>query len=369
MNALTQALTHITPPPFVAPSEYDGLEYRWRFITFRPAYFETEAYLLLALGGFILVAIIGISYNKNKANSWYADLVSQAYQCRFDLSLTPLLTSQFSTTSPLTWDGYSDAFTFSTGRRVIAALHTIFTLRPRHDPFQALFQLARGLVDVQYAPQDVVELDFALAEGAVPNDFVWAVVNKRELRGVKDARWDLTFTKTTDHPAFPANISVMSEFADITEALLKYTPLPALLKELSSMDGFRSLSVTDQPRVRPDAVASSSKKHVILSLYVSSSAVPATLFSFIDSLSKITLRPETKNKLRKAREELEKTLREEAEREEKEKEEEVNEDKRAEKRRKEEERISKLSAAEQQKYLERERKRSLRKSQGRTVRK
>ncbi len=87
MNALTQALTHITPPPFVAPSEYDGLEYRWRFIAFRPACtsqltgqkekltgsipdFEKEAYLLLALGGFILVSIIGISYNKRKASSW-----------------------------------------------------------------------------------------------------------------------------------------------------------------------------------------------------------------------------------------------------------------------------------------------------------
>ncbi len=161
----------------------------------------------------------------------------------------------------------------------------------------------------------------------------------------------------------------MSEFADVTEALLKSTSLPVLLKELSSMDGFRSLSVTDQPRVRPDAVASSPKKHVILSLYVSSSAVPATLFSFVDSLSKITLRPETKNKLRKSREDLEKILKQEAGREEKEKKEEVNEDKRAEKRRKEEERIGKLSATEQQKYLDRERKRNLRKSQGRTVRK
>ncbi|KAK0491041.1 hypothetical protein IW261DRAFT_1413438 [Armillaria novae-zelandiae] len=356
MNALTQALTHITPPPFVAPSEYDGLEYRWRFIAFRPAYFEKEAYLLLALGGFILVSIIGISYNKRKASSWIT-------------KQRPLLISQFTTTSPLTWDGYSDAFTFSTGRRVVSALHTTFALRPRHDPFQALFQLGRGLVDVQYAPKDVVELDFTLAEGAVPNDFVWAVVNKRELRVVKDDRWDLTFTKTTDHPALPSNISVMSEFADVTEALLKSTTLPVLLQELSSMDGFCSLSVTDQPRVRPDTVTSSSKKHLILSLHVSSSAVPATLFSFVDSLSKITLRPETKNKLRKSREDLEKILKQEAEREEKEKKEEVNEDKRAEKRRKEEERIGKLSAAEQQKYLDRERKRNLRKSQGRTVRK
>lgn len=32
--------------------------------------FEKEAYLLLALGGFILVSIIGISYNKRKASSW-----------------------------------------------------------------------------------------------------------------------------------------------------------------------------------------------------------------------------------------------------------------------------------------------------------
>jgi hypothetical protein len=44
----------------------------------------------------------------------------------------------------------------------------------------------------------------------------------------------------------------------------------------------------------------------------------ANVFPFIDSLGKLSLRPETKNKLRKTREDLEKELKVEAEKEKKE---------------------------------------------------
>ena len=73
------------------------------------------------------------------------------------------------------------------------------------------------------------------------------------------------------------------------------------------------------------------------------------------------LRPETRTKLKKAREEVEKQLREDAQREKKEEEE---EEKAAARKKARDERVSKLSAAEQQKVLEREKKRLLRKSQG-----
>ena len=59
-----------------------------------------------------------------------------------------------------------------------------------------------------------------------------------------------------------------------------------------------------------------------------------------------SLRPETRIKLKKAREEIEKQLKEEAEREKKE---EVAEEKAAAKKKAEEERLSRLSAADQKK--------------------
>lgn len=85
--------------------------------------------------------------------------------------------------------------------------------------------------------------------------------------------------------------------------------------------------MTDQPRQRPEGPlpARSRQKHVLLSLSVPSSghvadttAIVAALFPFIDSLSTVNLRPETKNKLKKIREDLDKDLKADSEKEKKE---------------------------------------------------
>lgn len=73
----------------------------------------------------------------------------------------------------------------------MASLHTVFTLQPRHDLLQWLFQTGRTLVDLHYRPTDDIQLDFKLLPGALPNDFVWAIVAKEELRSIKNDRWDL----------------------------------------------------------------------------------------------------------------------------------------------------------------------------------
>ena len=35
-QGLKQVLSLLTPPPLVVPEDYDGLEYRWKFLVFRP---------------------------------------------------------------------------------------------------------------------------------------------------------------------------------------------------------------------------------------------------------------------------------------------------------------------------------------------
>ena len=72
----------------------------------------------------------------------------------------------------------------------------------------------------------------------------------------------------------------------------------------------------------------------------------SAVFDLIDALEKVNLRPETKSKLKKTREEFSKTVKDEAEREARE---EAADAKLAAKRRAEEERVASLSAAEQQK--------------------
>lgn len=37
MSVFTKLLAGLTPPPVVVPEDYDGLEWRWKFFTFRPA--------------------------------------------------------------------------------------------------------------------------------------------------------------------------------------------------------------------------------------------------------------------------------------------------------------------------------------------
>ena len=72
------------------------------------------------------------------------------------------------------------------------------------------------------------------------------------------------------------------------------------------------------------------------------------MFGLIDSLERINLRPETKSKIKKTRDNFAKTLKDEVERDARE---EAADAKLAAKRRAEEERTAKLSAAEQQKVI------------------
>ncbi|PIL37167.1 hypothetical protein GSI_00859 [Ganoderma sinense ZZ0214-1] len=377
--AALNIVKYLSPPmPNVTP-DYDGLEYRWRFLTFRPAYFKNEVYFIGAAVLYLTFYFIGKKTNARRANKWF-EAHLPLYQAQF---------SRPANAEGLVSDGNSDFFAFSTGRRALASLHTTFTLRPRHDLLQIAYQFVRGIVELDYIVQDKVDLEFTFREsvgkeGAVP-EAVWAIVSKEEMKRLRNDRWDLTFTKTTENNALPSSLVVMSEFADITTNLLKpygQFQLVQVLSQPAIQPYFLSLSLTDQPRVRPSVPLEPSERHkrLVLSLSLpSGSDAAATLplvaatFQLVDVISgegklpgvrgglNAALRPETRSKLRKAREDVEKQLREDAQREKKEEEE---EEKAAARKKARDERVSKLSAAEQQKVLEREKKRLLRKSQG-----
>ncbi|KAF8913918.1 hypothetical protein CPB84DRAFT_1757911 [Gymnopilus junonius] len=366
---LSQLLAAVTPPPILTPEQYDGWQFRWKVLVFRPAQLKTEAYLLLAVLLYVAWWYIASSVNATKAKTWLK-------------AHLPIYDQQFSrpqSKAGLVSDGYSDFFNFSTGRRNIASLHTIFALQPRHDFVQWVFQTGRTLVDLHYRPVDDLQLDFKLFPGALADGFVWALVAKDELLSVKNGRWDLSFPRAgSENPALPSSILVMSEYADITENLLKPSgsfSLVNVLQDPKVLPYFRSLSITDQPRERPTRPIppEEREKHIILSLTVPPSSKVAdtiplitAMFQLVDSLNKLSLRPETKTKLKKSREEVDKVIKEEAEKEAKE---EALDAKLAAKRKAEEDRMSKLSAVDQKKALEKERKRALRKAQGKVVRK
>ncbi|KAI0832437.1 DUF1682-domain-containing protein [Trametes gibbosa] len=369
----------LTPPmPNVSP-EYDGFELRWKFLTFRPAYFKNELYFLGAALFYVAVYLLGKRANERRAFKWLAAHKS-LYESQF---------SKPNHTEDLSRDGYSDFFIFSTGRRALTSLHTTFTLRPRHDLFQYLFQTVRGFVELDYKVYDELELEFTFREpagkeGAVP-ECVWAVVAKDEMKRIRNERWDLTLTKTAESAVLPASLAIMTEFADVTTNLLKSygtLSLPTILASPEIQPYFRSLSLTDQPRTRPEKPLPPSErsKRLILTLALpptsdAQATLPliAAVFQLVDVIAgegklpgsrgglNAALRPETRSKLRKTREDVARQIGEDAARE---KREEADEQKAAAKKKAQEERLSKLSAAEQKKALEREKKRAMRKTQG-----
>jgi len=123
----------------------------------------------------------------------------------------------------------------------VASLHTVLTLRPRHDPLQVIYQFLFGLYDFSYNPSDILTLDFKLHPTTSAPEGVFAVVRKGELKTIKRERWDLvssnevpcaltqlsfykTFTKTTEHNALPPSLSVMSGTLQFCVALPNSSP-------------------------------------------------------------------------------------------------------------------------------------------------
>ncbi|CAE6523053.1 unnamed protein product [Rhizoctonia solani] len=375
MSVPPSLLSFLTPAPAVFPSEeYDGFQLRWKNVVFRPAEFKYEGFTLLAILVYIALYLFGKRANEQRAGRWFREHF-------------PIYAEQFSRPangSTLLSDGASDYFAYSTGRRGVHYAHTIFTMLPRHDIFQIIFQKLYGLVDLQYAPQDELLLDIKLRDKDGLNGegkgFVWGVVAKKEMQALRKQRWDLSFTKTTDHAAVASTLSVMAEVADITDVLLKSTNgqrLATLLNTPAVVKHFRYLLITDQPSERPESgplPADQRERHLLLSLAVPESSEAKDTVSFVKQVFSLVdmidqkpgFKVETYKKLKKTRVELDAELAKEAE---KEKRDEVEEKRAAEKRKAAEERLAKLSAAEQKKYEERERKKAAKKAQGKIVRK
>ena len=70
MSGLLKLLQAVTPPPPApAPREYSGLEYRWKFLTFRPAEFKLEGIMFAALGVYLLTYFVGKFFSDRRAKS------------------------------------------------------------------------------------------------------------------------------------------------------------------------------------------------------------------------------------------------------------------------------------------------------------
>lgn len=161
--------------------------------------------------------------------------------------------------------------TYATGRANVAFVDARITLVRRFNPVQTLLETAMAFfLDSFPASVDTMEAIAYPFDGqeakvvpALPGEhelrskdaaksaydgFVWAIVNKERMKQLRDDRYDLSITFTKDNAKLPVWLTVMSESAEITDALLT-KELAAAIEQAGDL--FEYLIVSDQPIDRP----------------------------------------------------------------------------------------------------------------------
>lgn len=234
----------------------------WERVTI--ADFYQELVILPVLLLVVLLNLWGSRANRNRAQQWAT-------------AHLPVLESEFARTGfggsegALREKSKGEYITYATGRQNVAWVDVKLSLYPRYNPFKWLFEvLASFFVDSMPAPTERVEATIYCFDGQekalVPSSsgpaskdstydgFVWAVVHKDRMKQLRDDRYDVSLTATKDHPKLPAWATVMSESAEVTEALLTADLVKAIT---DAGEDLEALIVTDQPIDAP-------KKYVII---------------------------------------------------------------------------------------------------------
>ncbi|KAL8910290.1 MAG: hypothetical protein Q9171_004413 [Xanthocarpia ochracea] len=292
--------------------------------------------------------------------------------------------------------------TYATGRQNVAFVDLKVKLFKRYNPLTLVLEVVLSfLFETIRSPKEVMEATIYAFDGkekdlvpvtsraeldtkdsrfkGLPSSgydaCVWAIVHKEQMKGLRDERYDVSLTATKDHKNLPQWASVMSESAEVTEALLTKDLVEAVEK---AGDAFEYLIVTDQPVDKPSKLDEAApRKRVILSLRLPSSTNPSAYESTLPIFEYFLKMPDTlvatahfrgevTRKIRATREEETKKLKK------------ADDDEKAEERRLEAEkkkkeirdtRLKGLSAEEQRKFLEREREKGQKKQEKKMSRK
>lgn len=150
---------------------------------------------------------------------------------------------------------------YATGRQGIAFAHITFRLIRRNNPVALLIEyIASFFFDSVPTPTDTVTITlspFDGTEGPAGNsaskydNFIFGIVNKRVMRKLRDERYDLSLTKTTegDINGLPVWSVVMSESNELSK-IVTTDELKNALNGISS-SVFDYLIATDQPVDKP----------------------------------------------------------------------------------------------------------------------
>lgn len=160
--------------------------------------------------------------------------------------------------------------TYATGRQNTAFMDVKLTLKKRFNPLITVIEQVVGFFwDAVEEPHDILDATIYPFDGreaqTVPgmpgaaeikqqgkssayDGFVWAIVNKSRMKGFRDERYDLSITTTKDHAKLPNWLAIMTESAEVTEAMLT----PELIKAAEAAgEDLDYLIISDQPTEKP----------------------------------------------------------------------------------------------------------------------
>ncbi|KAF2663353.1 DUF1682-domain-containing protein [Microthyrium microscopicum] len=317
------------PAPTLTPSIPYTKWYRvWERTQLSDFYQEMiiAPFIILVLG----IHLFGMRLNRKKASDW-ARHHAPALQFEFAQVGVASKTEE-ETTQPedILQESKADEFiTYATGRNNVAFVDIKVILMKRYNPLIMLGEHLLGFAFDSITPtierMEAVTYPFDNREAAlVPrkkdipepqtsnsgyDGFVFAVIHKRQLKTIREDRYDLSLPSAKDHAKLPDWATTLSESAEITEKILT----PELIKAVADAgDLFETLIITDQPVDRPSKLNETiPRKRISLCLrlpsvqegYIQSMPIFAYYLRLPDMLvQNARFRPEVLKKVKQVRE-------------------------------------------------------------------
>ncbi|KAJ1814771.1 hypothetical protein LPJ56_004759, partial [Coemansia sp. RSA 2599] len=352
-DELDEVVGEIPAPAAEAPAAARPAQFEPVDLSF--ANYKTEVMLVVLAVGLV-------------ANYFYGSRTNAALSRAWEKPVAEVLRENFSVVGDgarvLEWDSAADMLFYASGRRHCKFAQGHLMLKARQDALALLNDLAAN-------NQEKLEIEVALNDDEA-NGFVFAVVPRKRSKAISRDRYDIaTFAKAAGGDAVSPKLVILSESADVTSQLLD-SGLGDLLADPDAL--LEELVISDSPAEKPESHDFKREKKlaaVIRLPPVSDANVQrfretlAFVFYLVDFVCDgMALRPETVRKLSKAREDAFKEFARMAEQEKQD----ALAKTLAEKRRIELEEVSKMSPEQRRKWEEKDRKRQLKKEQGKRIR-
>ncbi|PKS11939.1 hypothetical protein jhhlp_001235 [Lomentospora prolificans] len=340
--------------------------------------FRLEGYIICVIAVLLVFHLYGSRRNRSKAKNYMAKHIG--------LLRREFAQVGFGGESQIREKSLFEFEAYATGRQNVAFLDINLLLKKRFNPIMAAVELVLGSLFESFpAPADRVDAVLYPFDGkeskTVPtipgaelkvekstyDGFVWAIVNKDCMQAVRDERYDASITFTKDNSKLPAWLTVMSESAEITEALLTPELADAAKK---AGDLLEYLIISDQPIDKPTTIDETApRKRIFIRYRLPSSdkeyddVLP--LFSYFLRLPDVLVkqahfRPEVLRKIRIIRDD---TIAQIKKADDELKAEERNAEREKAKKAKRDEQLKSMDAKTQKKFLEKEREKEYKRNQ------